>query len=51
MNEIIKATKTVRLIKQLLEKNQKLLAVQAIIVIYDTNLIDANNFVKLLGTE
>ncbi len=46
--EIVKASRAMTLAKKLIFANKKLLAIQAIALIYDTNTIDAKNFVDKL---
>ena len=48
MTEIVKASRAAGVVKKLLNENKKLLAIESIILIYDTNTIDAKNFVEKL---
>jgi len=47
-NEVIKAGNVIRFIKAMLKEKQKTLAIEAIMLIYDTNVVDASNYVNYL---
>ncbi|KKN32345.1 hypothetical protein LCGC14_0814950 [marine sediment metagenome] len=46
VNEVVKATRAMSFVKRLLEQDKKPEAIQAIVLIYDTNNHDAGLFVE-----
>ncbi len=48
MNSLFKAIRSMKFVKQLLEQDKKEQAIDAIVIIYDTNRHDAELFVRQL---
>ncbi len=48
MDNVIKATGVVRLIKMMIAEGQRTLAIEAVMLIYDTNVVDATNYIHYM---